>query len=218
MLQDNVTNHVYVSSGNAIVCSIDAVPSSGFALYDIAVASGAITSVVDQRSATTDLLPTPSGTLTASKTLTDAQIKALPTGVLDMIPAPGAGKVIVPQFAAFWTSFAAAAYTNVSAQNGALGVGWNDGGGNFGVSNTFGIVYDSNGSLLTFAGRQFFPIVLGTVNDGVGGNFTPGNETSHFENRAIALCGYNQGAAYTGGNAANSLVVVVKYTIEDVPA
>src|SRR5690242_4851428 len=61
MLQDNVTNHVYVSSSNAILCSIDSVPHSGFALYDIAVASGAIASVTDQRTSTTDLLPTPAG-------------------------------------------------------------------------------------------------------------------------------------------------------------
>lgn len=218
-LQDNVTNHVYVSQGNAIGCSVDAVPASGFALYDIAVAGGGITSVVDQRTSVTDLLLTPAGPLVATKILTDAQIKALPvengTGPIQLVSAPGVGKVILPSLVTLITRFSGGGYTGVTDGTSSICVGWGSG---FGAAQQFGVIYESGGSILTFAGTQLFPMVLGTSTDGSGAAYNaPGDELSKFENIGLFIQGTdNSGTDWTGGDPANTLEVTVQYAIINV--
>lgn len=143
-------------------------------------------------------------------TLTDAQIKSLVTTGVEVVPAPGEGKVIVPLMATFVTHFSAGGYTGLDTAAQLL-LYW---GSN--TSKFFGVVYESNGSILSFAGDQFFPVSLGTTNDGNGGNFPPGDETSEFENKPITVGIENRPdllTDVTGGHGDNSLVVTVSYAI-----
>jgi len=125
MLQDNVTNHVYVSEDGRTVSSIDAVPANGFTLYDIAVARGTITSITDQRPSTTDLLPTPAGINVTTKTLTHDEITNLPTTAVDLVPAPGeTGRIKF--IGAVLKSHIVVGYESISQDDAVVGIGFGD--------------------------------------------------------------------------------------------
>jgi len=154
--------------------------------------------------------------LTKTVTLTDAQIKALPTTSVDIVPAPSAGRMLVPFAAAFITNFDAAGYTNVDP--GAwVYLQWGSDWASHGPSHDFASVKDANGSILTFGGQQFFPVVLGTANDGNGSNFPPGDVASKFAGKPISAYVINGVLGnLTGGDPANTLTVTVLYAVVDV--
>lgn len=146
----------------------------------------------------------------ASVSLTDAQVKALPTTAQTIIAAPGGSLVIVPTFGlAFldWT----ADYTGIVA--GALvtllptgGVGFSDalseaaGGG---VSSLLAVGQDA---IATFTPQQ---VETATITRASGG-YDPVTAGG-----ALRLWASNGGGNFTGGNAANVLRVAVDYLLFD---
>jgi hypothetical protein len=149
---------------------------------------------------------------TATVTLTDAQIKALPTTPIQLVPGRGAS-ALLPISGCFRCAFAGG-YTNLNAVASLL-VSWNANVGS--VNTTFGRVAESNGSILSATTAGFFPFALGTANDGNGFNWPPGDGLATFDGTALVVAADNATSGdFTGGAAANTLTVTVYYTVVNV--
>lgn len=147
-------------------------------------------------------------------TLTDAQIKALPTTPVEVVAAPGENRVLIPVSAMAVSEFSANDYTNVDAEaTMSLGWGntvastrahigngtWFDAWGGPGQGRVFGFILAPtlairDTAIISETGRQDIidePLTL-IVNNGEPGD---GN--------------------FTGGNVANTLQVTVLYMVVD---
>lgn len=137
----------------------------------------------------------------ATITIANANIKTLPTSAIELIPAPGPGKQIVP-WLAFCHLKSAGAYTN------------------FDMSTSLSVAYDtSSNKILTTSAPD---LLLGSAVDynlQLGNASGTGDVDAVVENAAVKLKFDNGGSGnLTGGNAANVLTVKVYYGVIDVPA
>ena len=170
---------------------------------------------------TANELETGSGVVTIYRTtvtLTDAQIKALPTTKVEIIPAQ-TGKIIrlVSGFGVVTST--AGGYTNVTAStvagSASLSLTYAS-GDNMLASNPTRLA-----GLINAAGVQGWLInpymdpVLFSPADYIG-DPSPGSITNSILSQGIFLQAYNTAGNFTGGNAANSLTVTVWHGIVDV--
>jgi len=150
----------------------------------------------------------------ATVILTDAQIKALPTTPVVVIPAPGVGRVAMAWACAGYSQVflhfrRTASYTNI---NTAATFEWYV---NVHDAQAF---YGNADDLNKFLGSMWYSTdVLWTGNplqvSNVGGQL---NEVTNYENRATFLWIDNQGAGVlTGGHAANTLTIALTYLVLD---
>jgi hypothetical protein len=151
-------------------------------------------------------------------TLTDAQIKALPTTSITIIPAAGAGLLIQPSMAILLINATAAAYTNLNAAAWiSMQVGTVDMLGY--LVNDTTITNGSTTSLSTFFGASNHHATLmpGTVRtEGVNewGSVSAVFDPTAFVNTDLKLK-FDNGVSgnLTGGDAANKLRVFVWYDL-----
>ena len=140
-----------------------------------------------------------------SATLTDAQVKALPTAAVTVVAAPGAGKTLVPIHCVLVMA-GTTDYTNLDATSRL----WVDVGGNGDYMTNF----DSGAgtqvsSLLT--GVPELAICAAQQQSPVLSPYVP-NSPAALENLPLVIQASNGAAGnFTGGNAANSLKVSVLY-------
>lgn len=142
-------------------------------------------------------------------TLTDAQIKALPTTPLTIVPAV-AGKIIVPIQVALQLDASAGAYTNISAGN-ANYIHWDIGG-----------VFSNltrNDLFLNTATKRYAPLTTRVLNDAIPNAVLELYNQRVGEGSVVAapleLKSLNAAGAFTGGNAANTLKVTTFYELVD---
>ena len=152
----------------------------------------------------------------ATVSLTDAQVKALPTTIVEIVAAPGPGKVLIPTYVLL-RLLAAVDYANI------------DGDAYLKVDHGLGGAFVS----LLFQASGFVSAFLqpGDPTDGIHASMLPtqvkhpvtsmsGADTGFYDsdivNKALAMSAYNGASGdFTGGNAANVLTVTVFYaTIE----
>jgi hypothetical protein len=150
---------------------------------------------------------------TKTQTITDAQVKALPTTAITVVAAPGAGRVVTPIRYLLITDFSAAAYTNLS-DGGYIYIGY-DGIESSG-RNTSAYIADSAADSLTkltglmaaadsvYALEPYQETLEGWGLIGYGGT------QANLVNKPLQMRASNSGN-YTGGNAANVLKVITHY-------
>jgi len=148
----------------------------------------------------------------ATVTLTDAQIKALPTTAVELVAAQGAAKLIVPLSAVVQFNYTDA-YTNIAA-TAALFI---QVGGNVGLATLDEAA--GNGVTSLFDSGEDYTAIL-PQKGFVSGTSTYGTVRASLEvaeqNLSVKMTNAAQGAL-TGGNAANTLRVSVYYVVVDVP-
>lgn len=170
-----------------------------------------------------DMLSAPSTTgatlYRASVTLTNAQILALPTTAVTVVPAPASGYEILLVKGLWRSAFTAGAYTNVDADSFAF-YQWSDG--------NLMSQYLANDATDSITGMDDF---FGTAVDLVAQfapwehSTTPADGWGTLPQIEIWEAGFgvqikadNNGAGnFTGGNAANTLRVVTWYLLEPIP-
>jgi len=136
----------------------------------------------------------------ARLTLTDAQIKALPSTPIEIVGAPGAGRANLMLRAVFSPSLVSP-YTGIDTDN-TLGID--------NVEVNHSVINNAVDSILNL-GYAYVAL------PGLAGITTPIPKAS-FENLPLRVfvSQDDTGLAYTGGNAANTLTVSVIYTVINV--
>ncbi len=149
-------------------------------------------------------------------TLTDAQIKALPTTPITLVAAPGAGLSIEPLFLVLYAKTSAGAYTNLDAA------------GYLGTDHSAGVSWVPNDTSITAGSATRLSDLLGSTTphsvrllpyqDTEGthahGFVTVVTDTSFQLNAALHLTLENHASGnLTGGNAANTLQVTVIFRV-----
>jgi hypothetical protein len=164
----------------------------------------------------------------ATVTLTDAQIKALPTTPIQIVAAPGAGYWIHVFAATLHGKFTSGAYTNVNAVNAQLYLTPATGGAWLtSVIENKNTYANAVARLATFLGavETIAPVIpyQEALQSGGGsgdwGEISPSVDMgpAQLENKPVLVEIANNGDGnLTGGNAANTLVATVYYIVEAV--
>lgn len=141
----------------------------------------------------------------ASVTLTDAQIKALPTTPVEIVAAPGAGKFIAVVYAVLVIDTMAAAYTNIDAEAAWLALQV-DGRS---ITNRYDEL--DQGALASTAQAVIILSPLELNNNGSLNASWPGDVSDLANQPLVAFFNNGGSGAFTGGDDDNSLKVVVYY-------
>lgn len=159
----------------------------------------------------------------ATVSLTDAQIKALPTTPITIASAPGSGLALVPLYGGLLSQTTAGAYTNIDA------AGYTEvlvGSSALILSNVPNDTLITNGSttrltqLLGSTTPRYAPLVpyMDTEDVDQWGPIPHLVDTAAITNLPLTIDIVNGGSGnLTGGNAANALRVMVVYAVVAVP-
>lgn len=137
------------------------------------------------------------------KEFTDAQIKALPTTELTVIPAPPTGHIILPVKAFVVVDNSAGAYTAVDPTTDCV-LFFKQGGVN--------ISEYKAGTVLSIAGNRVitYSFAANDWDDTYGGMFAAGTDLSSLNTASVTLNAINA-INFTGGHADNKIKVHILY-------
>lgn len=141
--------------------------------------------------------------------LTDAQTKASPTTSIELVPAPGAGKIL-NYLTGVWSKKGGPNYGNISG-DAELAVIYD--GGTYASLKALEATSEVS-NILSTPNISFFP--ARTLTDGALINPNINNPTADLENKSLKFFAFNSGGDFTGGDAANTLTIATLYTISDI--
>lgn len=153
-----------------------------------------------------------SSILTKTITINDSDFKTLPSTAIEIIPAPGVGKIILP--ISFYAKLNASAgqYTNLDPASNVLNIGWGDSSGAF-VDNMMYITFSFIETLTTdWTIGGIFGFISANMYDAVQAVETG---ERNVENTALVVGAYNSLGNFTGGNVTNIFKLTVVYMILD---
>lgn len=156
------------------------------------------------------------GVQSRTKSLTDAQVKALPTTAIDLVPAQGSGTRIYPVQVLLDASFAAGAYTNVNATSSCAVAPVSAEYTTNAIVNSAAATVTKLDSFLGAAHSlaQLVPFAHANVAQDLGNYAEVTTISAASQNVALQLSCNNGGSGnFTGGNAANTLGVTVYYVV-----
>jgi hypothetical protein len=201
----------------------------GFGQVDLS-SSAAVVNVLPVANGGTGVSSGFTSLLTATVTLTDAQIKALPTTMITLVAAPGAGSwnKIIGITSILRTG--AGAYTNINAADAWVAI--TNGSGAWLATaivndNTLSTPLAQLSGFLGAADEKVIPMVAPIVTP-IDAGSTDGDEEylvvtsaagsqspTALGNTALMLEGWNNGAGdFTGGNAGNTWKFIIYYIVE----
>ncbi len=154
-------------------------------------------------------------------TLTDAQIKALPTTPITLVAAPAGTEIIAPIMVSLRMNPAGGAYTNINtgATPGQSQWELTTNSQDFGNSIIYNSTAESNTMLSDMLATTTPKIMVTTSpwynnESGFYGLYGYPNLTSSFVGQALQIKAVNTtNGNYTGGNAANTCIVTVLYIV-----
>lgn len=169
------------------------------------------------------------GLLRQDKTLTDAEIKGIPTTPVELVAAPGAGFYIQPWLVVMKSDFSAGAYTVDAAYSqmwAQTGLVLGSALSTLALTNDSGVspvltqmtVFMGGDKRITSLAQGLQPADPGYIVPYFADN--GGMLLSDLENQPVILTGWNAAGPstdYTGGNAANTLKVSTYYSVEPIP-
>lgn len=160
------------------------------------------------------------GILSATVTLTDAQIKALPTTPVQLVAAPGAGFALVLLDAILVLDAQAGAYTNIDPDDAELGVVLDPtDGASIVLANNSADGLDNLSGFLDSAALRWTRLLGGGLKVAPSApEDVFATEMDFTEDAALLLRALNAAAGdFTGGNAANAMQVIVSYRVVTLP-
>lgn len=154
------------------------------------------------------------GMSSASITLTNAQIKALPTTYQTVVAAPGADLLLMPVAAAVYIDATAGAYTNIDtspADAEGLTIAYGD------WDEDAMTYFAMSGAAEAFLGLLAGPYIRTPTPASLASltTFTLRRTAANFLNQPLKLVAWNDTGDYTGGHASNTGTVIVYYQTMD---
>ncbi len=142
----------------------------------------------------------------ATLIVNNANFLTLPSTYLEIIPAPGVGKTIVPQWAYFNIRTPGGVYTNITPNNG-LSITYGDW-----LGECFNWSLGWTGTSLV---NMLVPIHLVPDATILFSQYPDRTNVFFADNLPLKFTAWNDGGDFTGGDAANSAIIGVAYSILD---